>query len=94
MLKNEERAPAGALANSRNLGLFALATVWLTAQIKAAFPITGEGTVELQQMAILIGLGAFGSVVGFCTSVWRNVTAGKKGAFAARLGGWISRLLP
>ena len=103
MLKNEARAPSGAIANGRNLGLFALVTIWATAQIKTIFPIVidpssglpVDGSTEGQQIVICVALGALGVVAGFCTTVVRNVRAASGGEnLSARLGKWISGLLP
>ena len=102
-LSNPKRAPAGAIGNGVNMGWFALAMVWLNAQVAAWIPITidpasglpTEGSVELQQAAALLVTGVAAAIAGFVSNVIKNVRASQpEGEFAATLAKVIVARLP
>lgn len=102
-LKNEARAPAGAVANARNMGLLGLVVIWVEAQAKAAFPVMidpasqlpVDGAVEGQMIVVLVAVVFATTVLGFLGNVWKNVAAETDGSQpGARLGKFLAGLLP
>jgi hypothetical protein len=101
-LSNPKRVPVGAAGNAVNMGWFALALVWLHAQIETWIPVdidpaSGlpiEGSVEGQQAVALITTAAAAAIFGFVSNVLKNISAGKEGTFAQRLGATLATRLP
>jgi len=101
-LSNPDRPPAGAIGNGVNMGWFALFTVWINAQIACWIPISidpalglpVEGSLEAQQLLALGITGVVGVLIGFGSNVLKNISAGKEGTFAQRIGAKLAARLP
>jgi hypothetical protein len=84
------------------MGWFALFTVWINAQIATWLPITMdpasglpvEGSAEAQQLLALAITGGLAALIGFLSNVLKNISAGKEGSFAQRLGAKLAARLP
>ncbi len=85
-LKNEARAPAGAVANGRNIGILTTVTLLVNNKLTAAYP---DSEVE-----VMLGMAIFAATVSFLGNIWRNVAASKEGDSAARWGKMIAGWFP